>query len=231
MTTSAVLAADDLCRALCFAPGERYHLWRSTTNVMERNRVPRSGNGTGETTLDLLARARSGDPGCVDALFERCLPPLRRWARGRLPHYARDLADTQDLVQETVLHTLNKLAAFQPRHQGALQAYLRQAVSNRIRDEIRRVQRRPMAVELNDVHAVQGASPLEQAIGREGIEQYEAALARLKPTDREAIVARLELQQSYEEVAIALGKPNANAARVAVTRAIARLVEEMDRGR
>lgn len=184
-----------------------------------------------ETTLDLLARARAGDRGSLDALFERCLPPLRRWARGRLPGYARDLADTQDLVQETVLHTLNRLPAFQPRHQGALQAYLRQAVANRIRDEIRRVQRRPSPVALEDVHADSGPSPLEHAIGREGLERYEAALARLKETDREAIIARMELQQSFEEVAAALGKPNANAARVAVTRALARLIEEMDHER
>jgi RNA polymerase sigma-70 factor (ECF subfamily) len=184
-----------------------------------------------ETTLDLLARARAGDRRSLDALFERCLPPLRRWARGRLPAYARDLADTQDLVQETVLHTLHRLSSFQPQHQGALQAYLRQAVANRIRDEIRRVQRRPSPVELDDVHADGAPSPLEHAIGREGIERYEAALARLKPSDREAIVARMELQQSYEEVATALGKPNANAARVAVTRALARLIEEMDRER
>lgn len=228
---SGVFAVDDLRRALFSARYGRYHLGQSTTKVMAGDQVPRTGNGTGETTLDLLVRARAGDQQCVEALFERCLPPLRRWARGRLPQYARDLADTQDLVQETVLHTLNKLPAFQPRHQGALQAYLRQAVANRIRDEIRRVQRRPMPIELNDVHAAAAPSPLEQAIGREGIERYEAALEKLRPVDREAIVARLELQQSYEEVAVALGKPNANAARVAVTRAIARLVEEMDRGR
>lgn len=186
---------------------------------------------TGETTLNLLDRARSGDPASIEALFDRCLPPLRRWARGRLPGYARTLVDTQDLVQDTVLRTLTKLSAFQPQHQGALQAYLRQAVANRIRDEIRTAQRRPPAVELDDVHADTAPSPLEQAIGREGIARYETALQRLRPTDREAIVARIELQQSYEEVAAALGKPNADAARIAVRRALARLVEEMDRER
>ena len=178
--------------------------------------------------MNLLAKARNGDGQAVELLFERCLPALRRWARGRLPSYARDLADTQDLVQETVLHTLNKLASFEPRHQGALQAYLRQAVANRIRDEIRRVTRRPVPEELGDGHVDPAPSPLEHAIGREGMERYEAALQKLRPKDREAIVARMELQQSYEEIAVALGKTNANAARVAVTRAIARLIEQMD---
>jgi len=102
--------------------------------------------------MNLLAKARKGDGQAVELLFERCLPALRRWARGRLPSYARDLADTQDLVQETVLHTLNKLESFEPRHQGALQAYLRQAVANRIRDEIRRVTRRPVPEEWGDRH-------------------------------------------------------------------------------
>lgn len=188
-------------------------------------------SGRPDTTLDLLMRARSGDSRSIDALFERCLPPLRRWARGRLPSYARDLADTQDLVQETVMHTLRRLPAFEPRHQGALQAYLRQALANRIRDEVRRVRRRPPPVELAESHPDAGPSPLEHAIGQQGFDRYEAALQRLKPADREAIVARIELQQSYEETALALGKPTANAARVAVIRALGRLVQELDHER
>jgi DNA-directed RNA polymerase specialized sigma24 family protein len=72
-------------------------------------------------------------------------------------------------------------------------------------------------------------SPLEQAIGK-GFERYETRSRRSSP-DRDAIVARIELQQSYEEVAIALGKPNANAARMAVTRALARLIEAMQHER
>lgn len=164
-------------------------------------------------------------------LFARCVPALRRWARGRLPQFARDGSDTEDIVQETVLHTLHRLPSFQPRHQGALQAYLRQAIVNRIRDEIRRVQRRPMVAEVGDSRPDLAPSPLEQAIGREGVERYEAALRRLKAADREAIVARVEMQQSYEEIAIALAKPSANAARVAVTRAIARLVKELQNAR
>jgi len=192
------------------------------------DRVGNEADSAGQTTVWLLTRAQRGDASAIDALFERVMPTLRRWARGRLPAYARDLSDTQDILQETVLHTLKRLHAFEPRHQGALQAYLRQAVANRIRDEIRRVRRRPMTMELNDDHVDRAPSPLEHAIGHEGFEKYEAALGRLKPSDREAIIARLELQQSYEEIAIALGRPTANAARVAVMRAIAHLIEAMN---
>ena len=178
------------------------------------------------STLDLLERFKLGDQQAVSLLVERSIPPLRRWARGRLPGWARGIAETQDLVQTALMRALPRLRGFEARHPGALQAYLRQAVANHIRDEIRKAAARP-AAELSDVPPDSSPSPLEQAIGREAFDRYEAALATLRPGDREAIVARVELQQSYEEVAIALQKPNANAARVAVARAVKNLVKAM----
>lgn len=204
-----------------------YH--QGPTSLMSQ-RTDRRAEGAAplESTQQLLANARAGDSSALNRLFQRCLPPLRRWARGRLPLGARGTLDTEDLVQDTVLHTLSRLDHFEPRHQGALQKYLREAVLNRVRDEARRLARRPGAEELDDSHQSDAASPLEIAIGREGVERYEAALQRLRPSDQEAIVGRLEMQHDYEELADMLGKPSANAARVAVTRAIARLLEQMD---
>jgi RNA polymerase sigma-70 factor (ECF subfamily) len=137
--------------------------------------------------------------------------------------------DTDDLVQETVIRAVRRIGAFEPRHDGALQAYLRQAVMNRIRDEIRHSGRVPMRLELDDNARNQDASPLESAIGREAVDRYEAALARLRPEDREAIVARVEMDCSYEEVARAMDKPSPDAARVAISRALVRLAAEMNR--
>jgi len=182
-------------------------------------------------TLELLEQFRRGDARARDLLVERSLPQLRKWARGRLPQWARSLADTQDLVQDAVVRALPKLESFESRHPGALQSYLRQAVQNRIYDEVRKVGTHPNGEELPEEMPDDTPSPLEQAIGRQGFERYENALKTLKPPDRDAIVARIELQQSYEEVAIALGKPNANAARMAVTRALARLIEAMQHER
>ena len=179
-------------------------------------------------TMDLVARVRGGDAAARDLLFERALPPLCRWARGRLPRWARDLSDTQDLVQDTVVNALGRIESFEVRHHGALHAYLRQAVINRIRDEIRRARRRPFRSELSDQHPVATPSPLRHTIGREAMEKYRAALEQLRPLDRQAIVARLEWQLSYEEVATLLNKPTAAAARVAVTRALASLIKVMD---
>jgi RNA polymerase sigma factor (sigma-70 family) len=181
----------------------------------------------GESSFDLLERIRTGDPHALDALLGRHLPSLRRWASGRLPKWARDLADTDDLVQETVIHSVKHLQTFETRREGALQAYLRQAVMNRIRNEFRRAKRHPAPLELEDRHPDEGASPLEAAIGREALERYDAGLAALRDEDREVIVARIELGYSFEEVADALDKPSADAARVALNRALVRLAEQM----
>jgi RNA polymerase sigma-70 factor (ECF subfamily) len=183
-----------------------------------------------QSTVDLLSLAKAGDNRAVDVLFARCVPPLRKWARGRLPAGARGLLETQDVVQDAVFNVLRRLDKFEARHQGALLAYLRQAVLNRIRDEARMLARRPIPVELDEQQPASGASPLELAVDKADLERYEAALARLRPVDREAIVLRLEMQASYEEVARALGKPTANAARTFVVRALYKLYREMSHG-
>ena len=181
------------------------------------------------STIELLDRYKRGDDDAVNLLVERSLPPLKRWARGRLPDWARSLAETQDLVQDAVIRAIPHLKHFEARHPGALQAYLRQAIANHIRDEIRKVNSRPaMGADLPENKVDPGPSPLERAIGRERLDRYDAALAKLRPMEREAIIARLELQQSYEEVALALGKPSADAARMLVARAVKNLIKAME---
>jgi len=186
---------------------------------------------SGESSWWLLERAKAGDGAALGLLYERYLPPLQRWARGRLPRWARAGADTDDLVQDALLNSLRGLAAFNPRHSGAFQAYLRQGILNRLRDEIRRVKRRPQHQDDLDDAVAPGPSPVDEAIGREAMERYEAALERIKPEDREAILGRVELGFTYEQLAAHLGKPSPDAARMAVSRALLRLAREMSRGR
>ncbi len=182
-----------------------------------------------ESTFVLLDMARGGDSRALERLFTRYLTPLRRFAHGRLPASARDLMDTNDLVQETLMQTFKRIDAFRPQREGALLAYLRQGVVNKVRDEVRRRARRPLPETLNE-SAVDGAvSPLDAAIGQEAVDRYESALQRLQDEEREAIIARVELGMSFDEVAAALDKPTADAARKAVSRALLRLAEEMRR--
>lgn len=180
-----------------------------------------------EPTLELVIRARAGDRAAVEALLQRCLPPLKRWAHGKLPAAARGSLDTGDLVQEVALHALRRLDVFEPRHVGAMQAYLRQSVINRIRDEVRRIGRHPAPVELPEEHPSDATSPLEAAIQAESYDRYRQALDRLKQRDREMVVARVEVQWGLSEIAERFGMPTVDAARMAVTRALKRLSANM----
>jgi len=183
----------------------------------------------GETTAALLSRVRAGDSHALELVAARLLPRLRHWATGRLPAWARDLAETQDLVQETVTSVLAQLRDFEPRHEAALTVYLREALANRIRNEMRRAIRHPPADGLDaagDLPSIH-PSPLESAITREAVDRYEAALETLEPEDREAIVGRLELHYSYGELSEAWGVASADTARKRVERALKRLAVAM----
>ena len=181
-----------------------------------------------ESTASLLDRVRSDDPAARERLVARYLPALQRWARGRLPARARDLADTDDLVQVTLLKALDRVKEFEYRGKGTFMAYLRRALQNQIRDELRGAGRRPETQTLTERHEERAPSPLERAIGAEALERYEAALERLSEVQQEAVVLRVELGFTYQEVARSLGSPSANAARMTVTRALVRLAEVMD---
>ena len=180
-------------------------------------------------TADLLRRARQGDHEALELVFLRQFETLRHWASGRLPHWARDVADTDDLIQDALLQTFRRIDDFDARGPGALYAYLRQAVLNRMRDEIRRRARQPVSVRADGWLPDGGPSPLDLAIGSESLDRYEQALDRLRPDDKECIVARIELGFTYDELAAWMGKPSSEAARKAAQRALLRLVEEMER--
>jgi RNA polymerase sigma factor (sigma-70 family) len=183
-----------------------------------------------ETSLTLLKRIQTGDAAALNALMARYRPRLVRWASGRLPSYARDLAETQDLVQDTLIRAFRKIGEMEVRGEGALQAYLRQALLNTLRTELRRVRRRPVGAELESGVASAEPSPLERAVTGQTIERYEQALNTLRPADRELAIAHIEFGFSHRELASAFDKPTPNAARMALQRALLQLAKEMRTG-
>lgn len=180
------------------------------------------------STADLIERARHGDREAVDILFTRHIPVLRRWASGRLPRWARDITDTGDLVQATAMDAFRQLEHFEVRGDGALQAYLRHALMNRVRNELRRLSRNPPASVLDSGVAAANASPLDAAIQQQKLDRYSTALEQLSPAERDAIIGRVEFGLSYRDLAEVLGKPSADAARMTVVRAMERLAAAMD---
>lgn len=196
---------------------------------------PESPNSTRvSTTKRLLQLYREGDASALEILFQREIPVLRRWARGRLPAWARTLVDTADMVQDALARTLPHLQRFEPRREKALQAYLRSAVSNQIKNELRRIRRHPVSTEEVDAELTmvsRDPSADDTLIQQEDEALYARALAQLSDTDRSAVVARLQLGYSYEQIALLLDKRSVNAARMTVTRAVARLIDNIARER
>jgi RNA polymerase sigma-70 factor (ECF subfamily) len=198
---------------------------------MDRRPVPFPSVGEvspqADSSLVLLQRARSGDEAARNELCARYLPRLRRWAHGRLPLWAREHLDTEDIVQDTLLQSVRRLDAFTPQHERAFCAYVCEALRNRLRDVVRRAARRPAGEPVSADAPAPDPSPLEQAVGSQMLRRYESAIGRLRESDRELVLARVELNLEYSEIADLLGKSSVAAARVAVSRALLRLGEEM----
>ena len=91
-----------------------------------------------DTTEELLIRTQAGDLAARDRLLTRYRARLQRVAHGRIPVQLRSLIDTEDIVQSTLLRTLDHVKGFVWRHESSFLGYLRTAVLNQIRDEIRR---------------------------------------------------------------------------------------------
>jgi RNA polymerase sigma factor (sigma-70 family) len=138
------------------------------------------------------------------------------------------MLDTQDLVQETLVRTMERLDHVEVRGSGGFQAYVRSAILNRIRDQIRWAARRSEPEGMDPDHLESAdPSPLDLAIGAELLDRFERALATLSEADQQLLHLRIELDYDYDEIAVMIGRPSGEAARLAVTRALNRLAKAM----
>ena len=176
------------------------------------------------STARLVLLAGRGDRAARDALYERCLPWLRGWARRRLPDWARNGVSTSDVVQDTLMHTLARVSCFTPTRHGAFRAYLRRAVDNRIRDEVRRALRRPFMNVLSEEGPLLVHDPSRYA---DDWIRYRTVRARLTLRARRLIVGRFELGYSLKQLAHMDGRSE-EAVRKALKRAVKRLATLMD---
>jgi RNA polymerase sigma factor (sigma-70 family) len=147
-------------------------------------------------------------------------PVLKRWAQPRLPMSVAPHLD--DMVRDVLL-----IAVSNPRIRtlqgGRLQSYLRKALHDRVSAAVRsarqnptvRLDREPDSPQLTDTRS-------------EPYEVHSAALEALSQRDREWIRGRFEYGLSNAELAESMGVINEDAARMAVSRAVARLSSAID---
>ena len=180
----------------------------------------------------LLDRVRQGSRSAADLLFSRYASWLRRWARGRLPQWARDGMDTSDLVQDALHRTFAQLARFRSVHVTALRSYLRRTIQNRIGDQLRHATlRRRLALPNKAFQLSDEAAPqYQQFLDNETWSRYLKGLKQLTPRQQRLIVGRLELGYSYRQLALIERLSTPDAARMAFQRALVRLSNVMPGG-
>jgi len=198
-------------------------------NIIQSVESPQSTERTtsGNCDLDTVCPTDSRRPE-AEMLLTKCLSSLRRWAHGRVPAAARGRFDTRDFVQEAAIRTLARLDVFEPRHPAALEAYMRRAIINLVRDEARRIARRPASTEVTEDLPCPEPRPLEAAIQHEADETYRRALRHLTTKDRRLILARICSERTASELARDFGFPSSDAARMAVARAFTKLKRQLE---
>src|ERR1700688_1010632 len=102
--TSAVAIGARRCDAMRIGPATNGHGMGGMSEGDDSD-----GSVMVEPTVVLIRRIRAGDKGAREQLLRRFLPLLQRWAHGRLPRQMRDLNETDDLVQVTLVKALARL--------------------------------------------------------------------------------------------------------------------------
>lgn len=167
-----------------------------------------------------------GDQAALERSLIEAMPRLNRWAHRHMSGPIRNQMDPADLAQEAALRAIAYMPRFKWTHEHSMGALLKQIAINRARDEVRRIVRRGEHAEVTDALASDAAGPLELAIQRERTVRYHQALAGLRDVERRLISARAE-GHSYAAMALSLGLPSADAARMALTRATGKLKSEV----
>ena len=184
-----------------------------------------------ESEERLFERAKDGSRSALGTLLGRYTPWLRRWTRGRLPAWAREGIETDDLVQDALHQALPQVPNLRSAHSAALRLYLRRTIENQISDQLRRAAvrlnaRTPSeAPQLSD----EAAPQFRQLVDSEIWERYLEGLRGLTPRHRRLVVGRIELGYSYRQLAVIEEMSTPDAARMAFRRALVNLSRIMRR--
>ncbi|MCA8975723.1 MAG: sigma-70 family RNA polymerase sigma factor [Planctomycetes bacterium] len=198
------------------------------------------GDPLAKTTL-LLQRARSGDTGARERLFATFLPRVRRIVAARMGRTVRDLAEVDDMVQETMLDVFSNLEVRVPDSMGAFYLWLARCVENNIADCMRSGralkrgagnERRFADADSAVVRQITGgtASPATAAAAEELDERLEIALLALREDHRRVVVLRVLCDMTFAEIAAELGHDGTDLSRAWFSRAMAAMRRRLDGG-
>jgi RNA polymerase sigma-70 factor, ECF subfamily len=185
----------------------------------------------------LLSAARSGDAAARDELFTRIYPRLQRIAHWSMTNEVRlrrpwlaALFSTGDVVQDVCQRVLAELHTFEADSERALMTYLGVAVRNRLYDvlrfheAVRRDCRRAIGVPEDLDLRASSPGPATQVLNEDLLTSFWRVAAQLPPREQELLRLRAHGERTFDEVALQLDYPSADAARKALYAAQARLL-------
>jgi RNA polymerase sigma-70 factor (ECF subfamily) len=176
----------------------------------------------------VLREALAGSDAALDTLYGRFGPRLLSFIRLKMGRSLRARLESRDILQATLLKSVEHLADFEGQHSGSLMAWLAKIAEHEIRDRAdyqqrqRRDAAREVALETDAALPAPARSALSQAILTEEAERLEIALESLTPAHREVILLRKFEELPFGDIARRLGKSE-DACRMLLARAMTAL--------
>lgn len=134
---------------------------------------------SGVSIEELLRRARAGDDGALEELFNRCRPELGKWAARVVSKLRPGMARPSDLVQDTSLRAFHRFSTFNGTTEAEWFAWLQKVLRSQTKQSLRaqgRKKRNPVGtVPLDDSEALETPSP-EKSRSQESSEEAQCRL-------------------------------------------------------
>ena len=182
---------------LTLAPALKSLLRRApTVNMQSRQSRREVSLDDGDT--DLLARYAQGDHGAAEALTARHGPRIMSLARRMLG----DPAEAEDVTQETMLRLWLSAPTWR-RDEAKVGTWLYRVATNQCIDRLRKRARRAGEPEIEVADTAPGV--VQKLERRDRAAVLQAALAKLPPRQRAAVVLRHLEEKSNPEIAEVLG--------------------------
>jgi RNA polymerase sigma-70 factor (ECF subfamily) len=203
-----------------------------------------AGEDNSSATVNLLNRARAGDPAALDAIFSQHRERLRRMVEIRLDRRLQARVDASDVVQEAYVDVMGRLEEYLGDPKLPLFLWLRLVVGDRLMKVHRQHLGAQMRATGREVSLYRDAlpiassaalaaqllgkftSPTQAAVRAERMLRLQDALNSLDAMDREILSLRHFEELTRREAAQALGIAEAAAAKRYV-RALKRLKEAL----
>jgi RNA polymerase sigma-70 factor (ECF subfamily) len=181
---------------------------------------------------ELLDQAKAGSPEALNRIYERCAGRLLAFIRLRLGRDLRSRLESRDILQATLLKSLEHVSDLKAQETRSVMAWLARIAEHEIRDcaDFHHRQRRDAAREtpLADDAPLPALtrSALSRVILDEEATRLEQAIDSLAPAHREVILLRKFEELSFSEIAQRLGKTE-DACRMLLARAMTALTLKM----